>query len=174
MSIENGRSRNVAELSQLPRYVRSRKRQEHGAEPISAFQGSVFHWNAVLEFPDLGQLADLETDREAIRRQIKDRVAETLRNDVNDGAEFPHDLDDRGDVGSSVFKAEHGQQTDVDVADGKVSATQYVDMQAHLWHKEGDDPKAALGKAVGHISDVVADTILAEIDQLEAEEEAVF
>ena len=174
MSVENGRSRNFAELSQIPRYVRSRKRQEHGAEPISASQGSVFHWNAILEFPDLGQLADLETDREAIRQQIKDQVAETLLNDANNGAEFPHDLDDRGDVGSSVFKAEHGQQTDVDVTDGRVSATQYIDIQAHLWHKEGDDPKAALGKAVGHISDIIADTILEEIDQLEAEEETEF
>lgn len=148
--------------------------QLDGDPPTTASEGSFFDWKASFEFPDLGEVGDITERREEIRQRVRAGVEEMLRNEVNGGADFPHDLDGDAEACGWIYAKDVRQETELDVHDGVVSASQQVDLRVYLWHDRGQDPKAVLGKTVDQISDVVANTILEEIDQLEAEEEAVF
>lgn len=173
------REEDHAHIYPIPRTIRSKGRrlrnvmEGHRIAPVSPFMGSIFEWKTTLHFPDLGDIESIESRRDEVKAQIRARVEQEIRNQVNDGTEFSHDLDDDGKVGSTIYADQVQDETDVDTQDGRASVTQRLDMKAHLWHKEGDDPRAALGKAVDRISHVVANAIFEEIDQLRAEEEAV-
>ena len=172
------REEDHAYIYPIPRTIRSKGRRlrsvmdGHRIAPVSPFMGSIFDWKATLHFSDLGAVDTIEARREEVRGQIRAQVEQAIIKKANGGAALPHDLDDDGNVGSTIYGDEIHGEGEVDRSRGRVAITQQVNMKVHLWHQQGQDPKAALGKAVDHITDGVLNLLYEGIGR--AEEEAEF
>ena len=109
--------------------------------------------------------------REEVRGQIRAKVEQAIIKQANGGAALPHDLDDDGNVGSTIYGDEIHGEGEVDRSRGRVVITQQVNMKVHLWHQQDQDPKAALGKAVDHITDGVLNLLYEGMERVEEEAE---